>query len=158
METDKYFPNLGSTVAACADAIGWHEICSPYSRRPPPPSGLLHWRLCAFSGVREPSHATTRLCNRDQSGNWIISCSDQHWWFVCIGRRHGIARREPKLSEPSSALSRGPPSGRAAGAVAEPSAEPARQRRCRLPRDVGCRDAYDQAAMVEYLQAHPDSP
>jgi hypothetical protein len=46
METDKYFPNLGSEVAACAEAFGEHEICSPYSCRPPfsaPPSGLLHW-------------------------------------------------------------------------------------------------------------------
>jgi hypothetical protein len=30
METDKYFPNLGSTVAACAGALGWHEIRPPY--------------------------------------------------------------------------------------------------------------------------------
>jgi hypothetical protein len=49
MQTNKYFPNLGSILATCADAFGWHEICSPYSCRPPfsaPP--LLHWRLCAF--------------------------------------------------------------------------------------------------------------
>ena len=24
-EPDKYFPNLGSTLAACADAFGWQE-------------------------------------------------------------------------------------------------------------------------------------
>jgi hypothetical protein len=160
METDKYFPNLGSAINACADAFGWPEICSPYSCHPSfsaPPSGLLHWRLCAFSNVREPSHATTRPCDRDQSRNWTISCSDQRWRFVCISRRRRIAGRQPNISEPASALSRSPPSGSAAEAVADPSAEPTRQHR-RLHRNVGCRNAYDQAAMVEYLQAHPVSP
>jgi hypothetical protein len=31
METDRHFPNLGCTVAACADAFGWHKICSSYA-------------------------------------------------------------------------------------------------------------------------------
>jgi hypothetical protein len=54
IETDKYFPNLGCTVAACADAFGWYEICSPYACGQPfqfPATWLVALALFPISGV-----------------------------------------------------------------------------------------------------------
>jgi len=57
METDKYFPNLGSTLTACADAFGWQEICSPYSCRLPfsaAPSSLCIGAFAHFPACETP--------------------------------------------------------------------------------------------------------
>jgi hypothetical protein len=54
IEADKHFPNLGSTIAACADAFGWHEICSPYACDQPfqcPAARLVALALLPISGV-----------------------------------------------------------------------------------------------------------